>query len=213
MIYVLTCTCTCTGKDVITASAINSVQFFCAVFGKLASGALLALPPMYAPIARLVLFVLAPLAYWSSHFVLLDLTIDGIFMDMMSVLSIVRGDPNAMPPRALHFAHSTPRLICFAAIVGTSFGLIFGMLQALPVRLFGRRDLPKIQSVAYSAVLLSTALLSPLVGYLRDALQGYEVPLLLTFSTSLVQVGLVIGLMQADMTATAGVDPSSLALH
>ena len=96
---------------------------------------------------RLLLFAAAPVTYIGSHFLLLDVHASEIGGQLSSVLT---------------FATSTPRLLAYAVTVGVPFGLIFGTLQCLPARLFGRRDLPSIQSATYSAILLSAATFGPL---------------------------------------------------
>jgi hypothetical protein len=85
--------------------------------------------------------------------------------------------------------------------VGVPFGLIFGTLQCLPARLFGRTDLPRIQSATYSAILIATAAFGPLVGRLRDVFGGYQAPLVLTFVASCLQCSLLLYLMGQDARA------------
>ena len=66
-------------------------------------------------------------------------------------------------------------------------------------------ELPTLQSLMYTAVLLSTATSVPLVGYLRDAFgQTYSLPFLVTFGASLVEVGIMSYLMGKDHAAAAG---------
>ena len=171
------------------------MQYVCAIIGKLLSGVLLGLPSS-APsgVARVswaaaALFVIAPLAYAGSHLLLVTVHPRELLLEA----DFIRG---------LTFTKSNTRLTCYAVAVGLPFGLLFGTLQCLPARLFGRRDLPSIQSAIYSAILLSSSCFVPLVGYLRDAFGGYQLPLLVTFGTSLVQAGLLLFLMQADVRAS-----------
>lgn len=176
------------GLDVVLASAINAVQFSCAIVGKLASGALLSLRSEQAQLAvRFVLFVASPLAYCASHLLLLR----------VDTAALLGGDALG----ALSFATSPLRLTVYAVTVGLPFGLIFGTLQCLPARLFGRRDLPRLQSTTYSSLLLSISLFLPLVGFLRDAFDGYHVPLLCTFGASVMLLGLLLYLRAADERA------------
>jgi hypothetical protein len=104
------------GQGVLAASAINAVQFVCAIVGKLLSGALLACeaPAARRAISR-VLFVAAPLAFCTSHLVLFD----------VRLLPLLSGEIG----RAVTFSHSTPRLYAYALVVGLPFGLLFGTLQ------------------------------------------------------------------------------------
>jgi hypothetical protein len=173
--------------EVTAGTAIVSVQFLCAVAGKLGSGVLLALPTAALPYARAFLFVVAPTALCGSHFLLLDVHMG----------RLLGGDVHG----GLVFATSIPRLVAYAVCVGLPFGLVFGTLTCLPARLFGRRDLPRLQSAAYSAILLSTACTSALIGYLHDAFGGYQVPLLVTFAASAVQLLLLLYLQRADVAA------------
>ena len=112
-----------------------------------------------------------------------------------------------MPPHCtqvrggLVFTTSIPRLVAYAVCVGLPFGLVFGTLTCLPARLFGRRDLPRLQSAAYSGILVSTACTGALIGYLHDAFGGYQVPLLVTFAASAVQQLLLLYLQRADVRA------------
>ena len=175
--------------EVTVGTAIVSVQFLCAVAGKLGSGVLLALPTAALPYARAILFVLAPTALCGSHFLLLDVHME----------RLLSGDVHG----GLVFATSIPRLVAYAVCVGLPFGLVFGTLTCLPARLFGRRDLPRLQSAAYSAILLSTACTSALIGYLHDAFGGYQVPLLVTFAASAMQLLLLLYLQRADAAARA----------
>ena len=71
----------------------------------------------------------------------------------------------------------------------------------MPARLFGRADLPRIQSATYSAILISTAVFGPLVGQLRDTFGGYEAPLVMTFVASCTQCSLLLYLKQQDVRA------------
>lgn len=180
----------------VQAARVNAVQFGCAIAGKLCSGTLLAMPHSVQPLARAILFVLAPLAYCGSHLLLVD----------VDLVRLGAGDVSG----GLRFARAMSRLLAYAVVVGLPFGLIFGTLTCLPARLFGRKDLPKIQSATYSAILLSAASTGALVGYLRDLFQGYEVPLLLTAASSFVQIGLLLFLMRADVRACARANYESL---
>ena len=75
---------------------------------------------------RTLLFVVAPVVYAASHVLLLDVKLDLLGeMDISHVVVVARG---------------TRRLQVYGAMVGASFGVIFGLIQCLPVRLFGRRD-------------------------------------------------------------------------
>lgn len=177
------------GLDVTTAASINSVQFFCAIAGKLTSGVLLALPSEAMVYSRAILFVMAPIAFCLSHLVLLQVDV-GALLD---------GDLLG----ALAFVQSTPRLFVYAVVVGFPYGLVFGTLTCLPARLFGRKDLPKLQSASYSAILLSSACTGPTVGWLRDVSGGYQVPLMLTFTITAAQCALLLFLMDADAKASA----------
>ena len=170
---------TSAGLDVVAASAVTSVQFACAIAGKVLSGALLSLTARPAASAteavstaaartatrrsravRTLLFVLAPLAYASSHLLLVDVRID-----RLSRAGLVGGDQPVRLADAIHaavaFTTNRARLVAYAVVVGSSFGLLFGMLQCLPARLFGRRDLASIQSATFVAILVATSMCAP----------------------------------------------------
>jgi hypothetical protein len=195
------------GLDVMRASAVSSIQFTCALVGKIASGALLSLttpaatrlrPSLGRPI-RLLLFVATPAAYVASHLLLVDI-------DLHRLAAAASGTGTggglcATFRSSLVFVTSAARLVPFAAVVGSSFGLLFGLLQCLPARLFGRRDLATIQSANFAAILFGASIFGPLVGFLRDACGGYQVPLLVTFLASTLQMALMVLLMRADAKA------------
>ena len=126
----------------------------------------------------------------------------------LSHLLLLEFDPPQIARRGflggVAVAQNTPRLFAYAVVVGLSFGFVFGTLQCLPARLFGRRDLPKLQSILYGAILLSTASFNPFVGWLRDYFDGYVAPLLLTFCASFLLVGLMLFLAKEDAEATRG---------
>ena len=173
-----------------TASAINSLQFLCAIAGKLLSGALLACEtPATQRAISLTLFVVAPLAYCLSHLLLLD-----VHPAALLAADLTNG---------LTFAQSNARLMCYAITVGLPFGALFGTLLCLPARLFGRRDLPTLQSAIYAAILLASGLFIPLAGYLRDTYGGYQLPLLLTAGASAIEMCLLAHLMRVDARARA----------
>ena len=177
-------------RPVLTASAINSLQFLCAIAGKLLSGALLACEtPATQRAISLTLFVVAPLAYCLSHLLLLD-----VHPAALLAADLTNG---------LTFAQSNARLMCYAITVGLPFGALFGTLLCLPARLFGRRDLPTLQSAIYAAILLASGLFIPLAGYLRDTYGGYQLPLLLTAGASAIEMCLLAHLMRVDARARA----------
>ena len=103
--------------------------------GKLLSGVLLTLPTP----PRHLLFGAAPACYCLSHALLL--TVDVTTLASHGLIG------------SLAIAQHTPRLMVYSLTVGLSFGLIFGTLQCLPARLFGRRALPALQSATYAAVI------------------------------------------------------------
>ena len=190
-IHLITVLQTGAGCDVATASAINAVQFGCAIGGKMGSGALLSVRNSRRAehAVRLLLFIVAPFLYAGSHFLLLDIGGGGCESFVASLM----------------FTKSTWRLYAYAVMVGLPFGMIFGTLQCLPARLFGRQDLPAIQSATYSAILAASAIFGPLVGLLRDAFGGYQVPLIVTFCASCMECVLLAFLMRADATAQEAV--------
>jgi len=171
---------------VLDAAKVASLQFSFAIGSKLLTGALIALPRP----PRALLFTAAPLLYTASHFLLLDVSFDRLRAgDLGHALTVTR---------------SLPRLQAFAVAAGFSFGVVFGLIQCLPIRLFGRRDLPTLQSLMYVSVLLATATAVPLVGFLRDAFdQTYSVPFMLTLSASVCETGLLQFLMRKDINAAA----------
>ena len=70
-------------------------------------------------------------------------------------------------------------------------------------RLFGRTELPRLQSYAYSAILASAASFGPLVGMLRDLVNGYQLPIAITFlATALQCTFMALVLKRADASAT-----------
>lgn len=193
------------GRDVVSASAINSVQFGCAIFGKVASGVLLSLPSKHAERwVRWSLFLIAPLLLTASHFLLLDVHPEELSVDLAAGSRGNSSSSSGGLSAVLVFATSTPQLVAYAITVGVPYGLLFGTFQCLPARLFGRRDLPKIQSATYSAILIATALFGPLVGHLRDAYGGYQAPLCLTFVACCIEAALLVYLMRADARARTG---------
>ena len=62
---------TMAAKDVVLASQVSALQFACAIAGKLSSGILLSLesPP------KALLFCVAPLAFFASHFLVVDVSL------------------------------------------------------------------------------------------------------------------------------------------
>lgn len=171
------------GMDVVLATQIVAVHYVFAIVGKLASGVMLSLPH----VPRVSLFVVVPLTYVASHFLLLDVH--------PSALLGAQSDPLVAATR------SYGRLLAYAIVVGVSFGVIFGTLLCMPARLFGLGSLPVLQNVAASAVLLASAMFSPLAGFLRDVFHGYEVTLLCTFVASFAQLLLMVFLMTCDEDA------------
>jgi len=205
------------GLDVVHASAITSTQFVSGIVGKVSSGALLSLitpaanrrHPALGRLIRLLLFIGAPLAYVASHLLLVN--VDLPYLAAAAYGASPSADLCAALAASLSFVTSTARLVAYALVVGSSFGLLFGLLQCLPARLFGRRDLATIQSVNFAALLLGASLFGPLVGFLRDACGGYQVPLLATFLASALQMVLMVVLMRANAHAcSAPVKYSSL---
>ena len=191
--HLLTALRTDAGMSVTEAAEVMAVQFAFAVCSKLLTGALLTLhsPP------RALLFIGAPIAYAASHFLLLD-----VHPEQISTWELAH---------AVSVSHDHVWLRLYGAVVGTSFGTIFGLIQCLPIRLFGRRDLPTIQSLMYSSVLLANATSIPLMGALHDAFGGnYNVPFLVTFGASIVEVGLLVLLRRRDIEATAQCTPNLL---
>ena len=102
----------------------------------------------------------------------------------------------------MRVTHSSLDFLRGGGVAGLTFGLIFGLLQCLPVRLFGRRDL-RLRSYVFSAILLSAGLVNPFIGWLRDATDSYYLPLMLTLGSSLIEVYLLIMLLRADNRSTA----------
>jgi hypothetical protein len=178
--------------DIVAASQTSALQFGFAIGGKLLSGVLLSsqtVPP------RKLLFLAAPVAYCASHLALVDIDIP----------SLLREGPVA----GIAVTHSLARCSVHAALAGITFGMIFGTLQCMPVRIFGRRDLPRLQSYAYSAILASAATFGPAIGVLRDTADGYQLPLLITFVLTFCEVFLMARIMGADAQA-ASTEASSL---
>ena len=177
--------------SVTTSAQLSALQFIFAIIGKLLSGVLLSMQR----VPRLLLFVATPMVYCSSHLLLVD----------VSVQSLLRGSGIAA---AITVTQSVPRIVLFAVVAGLTFGLIFSTLLCLPMRLFGRRDLPRLQSYGYSAILASAATFGPLVGMLRDLINGYQLPIAITFLATALQCALMGSiLMRADASATEAIAP------
>ena len=173
------------GLGVVEAAQVMSLQFAAAMGAKFAVGFLLALP---TPPRRL-LFIGAPLAYTATHALLLD-------VDMQALLA-------ADVAHALVVTRSPRRLRVYGVAVGLAFGVLFGLIQCLPIRLFGRRSLPTLQSLMYAIVILGNATVLPVMGYLRDAYEEtYAVPLLVSFAASAVLQPFFCLLMVRDREAT-----------
>ena len=177
--------------SVTTSAQLSALQFIFAIIGKILSGVLLSMQR----VPRLLLFVVTPMVYCGSHLLLID----------VSALGLLRGNGIVT---AITVTQSVPRIALFAVVAGLTFGLIFSTLLCLPMRLFGRRDLPRLQSYAYSAILASAASFGPLVGMLRDLVNGYQLPIAITFlATALQCTFMALVLKRADASATDTMSP------
>ena len=184
--HLLTALRTDAGLSLADAAAVMALQFGSAIFAKLITGALIALP---SP-PHTFLFSAAPLGYWASHLLLLEL--DG---QALSSFDVAHG---------LKVVSNMRRLQLYAVLVGFTFGIVFALIQCLPIRLFGRRDLPTLQSLMYISVLLGNATVIPLMGFLRDSFgQTYAVPFAVTFVASMLEIALLRILMHRDLAATS----------
>ena len=174
------------GLGVVPTAQVMSLQFAAAMSAKFGVGVLMALP---SP-PRFLLFIGMPAAYTATHLLLVDVAVDPLLAADFG--------------HALVVSQELPRLRVYGVLTGLAFGSLFGLIQCLPIRLFGRRCLPTIQSLMYAIVIFGNASVLPLMGALRDAYdETYSMPLLLSFIASALLQLVFNCLLAADRAASA----------
>ena len=155
------------GLSLTHASGIYSFQYLFAICGKISAGLLVQLVP------RRLLFAAPPFFFCFSHLILLELAEGVDVRDWRAVVASVA------------VTRSAPRLVAFAIVYGSSFGLTHSLLTVQPVHLFGRVHLPYFQTLLMAFYVIGVSAGQAGSGWLYDASgERYGPPLLITFAVS-----------------------------
>jgi len=157
------------GKSAVEAASIYSVYNISGVTGKVLTAFFVSIPalkrsfPIYIPFQ---------LAFWLSHFLILDFDFGRFFSgDMLAALSVTT---------------SSARLTAFSLVAGLGYGFGASMLALLVKEFFGLVDLPKLQPIIYACVIGGNMGGMFLPGFLYDATGTYAASLLMSFFATAV---------------------------